>query len=871
MKTKRFLAAFLAVIMTFTCLGTVAFAALPASALYDDNMDSYESGTWPAKWVDRTSKGLRVSSVTGTTGAESDKAFQWLIGVGKGGSSSYTDPTEWQIGMGWSYGITIPLDATVKDTTIVYDCDFQFGSKTMWAPLIGARFEGPMPGALVLQGDKLLVQTVPHTGSPRINSFTIHKELCTVETNKWYNLGAVITHSSTNGIKIDYYIDSELVYTFTSSSTKTGLTMFDMPTSPFTVIGDADRFDTRGDAITMDNLYIGEDTGRVKPNFKINNVIPAEGSTVAVDSDFSVVMNQAVVNAASVPNAIYLTQNGGKVVNFKNIINEQTNVEKDTLTGQLGEDLFYSEEYTFNQSKNLVNSAGRNLDTKAYKYKTKSMFPVTAKVNYENVGGTATAGLSFSGNSTDMKLVMAAYDADGVMVNAEVKDVAAYANNASISVDSEGAATVKIFAVDGLATGKLLMEPIVDGKASKSYKQSAETTVSLGDATTADQIIFVEGTTDSVRGWVVAKIEDNEKLNSANIDDYLTYDVIQSGNDGSFEFAGKIKDTEGTYKYTATPAESKNTATGEVEYILGTGKDILTFKIAGKTARLDGDTFYLKLKDVDVSGLLVEFTLPYKATLKCDGKVLTSGKSRINCDKLCTLEVIPEYGESKFYYVDVEVEITDDYDDRNDNLTVIVDGKTDSEGSNVVDPGEWEDPTRVFTDVPKSHWAMTAIEALYERGIVGGMGDGRFAPNKLITREEFASMVSKAFGFSPKNTRTSFDDVPWGAWYENSVYALAENGIVSGIEKHKFGTGMTITRQDMAVILYNVIKDGSVEYVRDYKDFKDQSKIAGYAKDAVKTMYEAGFVSGMEDGTFAPTSGTTKAMAAYMIYSILNK
>jgi len=869
MKTKRFLAALLAAVIAFSCVGVVAFAALPQSALYDDNMDSYTTdGTVPSKWQNRTSKNLfeRSGYVAGVSGASSDKAISWPIGIGGGGSNTSTDPGDMLISAGWSYGVRMPLGATVKDETIVFDTDVKVGSKTVWATLVGPCFEGQYPAVLSVMGTKLVIQTIPGSGSHTIKNLKLHKEVGTIKPDEWHNLGAVITHSSTNGTTIDFYVDSEKVYTHKDANLKTGVTMFDVITSAYTVKGDPGRFDTRGDYITHDNFYIGSDKTKVKPNFKIESVIPADGSTVAVDSDFSIVMNQPAANAIDVPNALYLTQAGGATVNFKNIV-----IENETLTGQLSENLFYSEEYTLNQSKNLVNGAGRNLDTKAYKYKTKSMFPVTAKVNYENVGGTATAGLSFSGNSADMKLVMATYDADGVMVNAEVKDVAAYANNASISVDSEGAATVKIFAVDGLATGKLLMEPIVDGKASKSYKQSAETTVSLGDATTADQIIFVEGTTDSVRGWVVAKIEDNEKLNSANIDDYLTYDVIQSGNDGSFEFAGKIKDTEGTYKYTATPAESKNTATGEVEYILGTGKDILTFKIAGKTARLDGDTFYLKLKDVDVSGLLVEFTLPYKATLKCDGKVLTSGKSRINCDKLCTLEVMPEYGESKFYYVDVEVEITDDYDDRNDNLTVIVGGTTDSEGSDVVDPGEWEDPTRVFTDVPKSHWAMTAIEALYERGIVGGMGDGRFAPNKLITREEFASMVSKAFGFSPKNTRTSFDDVPWGAWYENSVYALAENGIVSGIEKHKFGTGMTITRQDMAVILYNVIKDGSVEYVRDYKDFKDQSKIAGYAKDAVKTMYEAGFVSGMEDGTFAPTSGTTKAMAAYMIYSILNK
>ena len=225
--------------------------------------------------------------------------------------------------------------------------------------------------------------------------------------------------------------------------------------------------------------------------------------------------------------------------------------------------------------------------------------------------------------------------------------------------------------------------------------------------------------------------------------------------------------------------------------------------------------------------------------------------------------------QRKIYTLTVDVEITDQYSDRNENLTVIG-GETKYDGEGVVDPGEWVDETRVFTDVSKNHWAMEAIEALYKKGIVAGKGDGTFAPNTLITREEFASMVSKAFGFKTNNSRPTFDDIPNGAWYENSVYALADNDIVSGIERHIFGVGRTITRQDMAVILFRVIDGGSVERVRDYKTFADQSKISSYAIDAVNKMYEAGFVNGFEDGTFRPADGTTKAMAAYMIYSIMN-
>jgi len=251
---------------------------LPGEAGYDDDMDSegylYEFtnqyGTfqkaYPMRWKDRTNRGLNTEFVTGKSGQTGDKAFKWLIGVGNGGTGSTDNPADWQIGAGWLAGATIPLaDTAIKDTTIVYNADFKLGAKTIWAPLIGPNFEGNYPAVLTVQGEEFKIQTVPGSGSTYIKNLTTHKTVGTMVPDTWYNLGAIIKHSSITGITIDFYLNYEKVYTYTDTNYKSkGLTSFEIFASPYTVIGDPNRYDTRGEYIYVDNFYVGDNVNKVK-------------------------------------------------------------------------------------------------------------------------------------------------------------------------------------------------------------------------------------------------------------------------------------------------------------------------------------------------------------------------------------------------------------------------------------------------------------------------------------------------------------------------------------------------------------------------------------------------------------------------------
>lgn len=107
--------------------------------------------------------------------------------------------------------------------------------------------------------------------------------------------------------------------------------------------------------------------------------------------------------------------------------------------------------------------------------------------------------------------------------------------------------------------------------------------------------------------------------------------------------------------------------------------------------------------------------------------------------------------------------------------------------------------TAVFSDI-NGHKNKTAIETLAHKGILSGMGDGTFAPNKTMTRAEYCTMVVKALELTPK-ANTDYSDVPASAWYAAYVGTASDYGIVNGVGGGKFDPNGTITYWQAAVMI----------------------------------------------------------------------
>lgn len=113
---------------------------------------------------------------------------------------------------------------------------------------------------------------------------------------------------------------------------------------------------------------------------------------------------------------------------------------------------------------------------------------------------------------------------------------------------------------------------------------------------------------------------------------------------------------------------------------------------------------------------------------------------------------------------------------------------------------------KTFVDVSKDYWAYDAITMMTKANILVGMGDGSFAPNAVMTREQFATMIAQLFmieinqpiaGYIFKDLNGNFADK-----YISLLYAL---GIIDGKGDNMFGPKDSLTRAQAIAIINKII------------------------------------------------------------------
>ncbi|HQD29500.1 fibronectin type III domain-containing protein [Acetivibrio saccincola] len=179
-----------------------------------------------------------------------------------------------------------------------------------------------------------------------------------------------------------------------------------------------------------------------------------------------------------------------------------------------------------------------------------------------------------------------------------------------------------------------------------------------------------------------------------------------------------------------------------------------------------------------------------------------------------------------------------------------------------------------FGDLDSVPWAKTAINSLLGMGIVKGRSEEIFAPNDNITRAEFISLVVKTFELDRIPIGT-FLDVRPEHWYYRDVMIAQNMGIVSGVGNNYFHPNRPIKREDMAVILARTLritgnplphKDNSI-----LEKFSDSHLISDYALSSLAVTHGAGIINGKGSGILAPKDFATRAEAVVMLYNILFK
>jgi hypothetical protein len=203
--------------------------------------------------------------------------------------------------------------------------------------------------------------------------------------------------------------------------------------------------------------------------------------------------------------------------------------------------------------------------------------------------------------------------------------------------------------------------------------------------------------------------------------------------------------------------------------------------------------------------------------------------------------------------------------------SIVEDGKVNIplSGSATV---EIVDNSKSFADVPSTNWAADAVAFASAHELFSGTSATTFSPDQSMSRGMLATVLYSLEG-RPDQTLTmqdltdGYSDVSGDAWYADGIAWAVENGIASGYGNGQFGPNDSITREQLAVMLWKYA--GSPKASGQDLTFTDADQASGYAREALSWAVENGILSGYGDGQLVPGGTATRAQAAQMLKNFM--
>ena len=156
------------------------------------------------------------------------------------------------------------------------------------------------------------------------------------------------------------------------------------------------------------------------------------------------------------------------------------------------------------------------------------------------------------------------------------------------------------------------------------------------------------------------------------------------------------------------------------------------------------------------------------------------------------------------------------------------------------------DVTQMFTDVEKN-WAYPGIQYCVTHGIMGGMGDGTFAPTGTTTRAQIVQILYNLEGTPAVSGTTPFTDLT-ANWYKPAILWAYQNNVVAGTSPTTFAPDQPVTREQIAVILtqymFHVLKMNRTWTPADLNKFPDGAQVSSWAKEAMQDAVALGLING---------------------------
>lgn len=176
-----------------------------------------------------------------------------------------------------------------------------------------------------------------------------------------------------------------------------------------------------------------------------------------------------------------------------------------------------------------------------------------------------------------------------------------------------------------------------------------------------------------------------------------------------------------------------------------------------------------------------------------------------------------------------------------------------------------------FVDVAESDWFFNSVKYAKENKLMSGVSETEFAPNSSVTRAMLVVVLHRIEG-EPKIGDAAFTDVESGQWYTNAVAWAANEGIVNGVGDGKFAPDADITREQIATILYKYSqKKSAIDAASVGIIAPDRDKISDWAMEGMSWAVAEKLITGKDGGVLDPGGKATRAEIATILMRFLNK
>lgn len=171
-----------------------------------------------------------------------------------------------------------------------------------------------------------------------------------------------------------------------------------------------------------------------------------------------------------------------------------------------------------------------------------------------------------------------------------------------------------------------------------------------------------------------------------------------------------------------------------------------------------------------------------------------------------------------------------------------------------------------FGDVSEKAWYYSAIEYVYEHGLMAGTSATTFEPNATLSRAMVAQILYNLEGQPTVEGESAFTDTNTH-WAATAITWAQKTGVVSGYENNTFRPNKAVTREELAQMLYNYAKykEYNLTAKGDLTVFPDGSKVSSWAETAMAWANGNRLINGFEDNTLRPDGDSTRAQAASIL------